>query len=365
MASKRKSEVRLAYEKEYKRIDRMLLRIRREGYDITKLNLPPKNPNRVTQKRLEELKEITPRKIRHILKNERVAIVPPKGTPLRSKETGEFLTQREVFEDYRKKELRRKEKEARASVEDVSHETYEEPQEEYETEPTEEQPETYEEYPPEYDTYSEVIDESDRKADEFYEEWKDWKETQSADEPPEEPQIPATEEPPEEPREIYPQIDEERGVVQYVDLETGEILEESPLGVTISEDTITYYDAMTGEIINEIPNLQGLPDYDATAYAIDYLRSLFDKFSYQTKDIFNQMLDKMIEMAGTQEVANAFLTKSEKSGRTLIEDIEDSGHDYEEISHIFGRAIENMPFSEEDKDAIRNELYQMSGFFEG
>ena len=169
-------------------------------------------------------------------------------------------------------------------------------------------------------------------------------------------------EPPSKEPDLYPQIDEDKGVVQYLDVETGEIIEESPLGVKVEDDKITYYDVLTGEIISEVENY-GMPEYDASAFAVDYLRGLFDNYGPVSSGIFNDMLDRLIEKCGVNAVSDAFMTKNPETGRTLVEDIEDADS-YQAIIVNIGNAIDYLPLTNEEKDELRNQIFTMEEFFE-
>ena len=135
--AKKVSAIRQAYQKEQKRINRALLKLRTQGYDITQVQLPPE-PKRVTKKALEELQDITPKKLR--LQATQTGYVPPKGTPLRTQ--GHFTTRQEARQRAHQLELKRIDKLAREAEKEAELNR-------------------------------------DIKAQQYYDEWKQWKEPEA------------------------------------------------------------------------------------------------------------------------------------------------------------------------------------------
>lgn len=325
--AKRVSAIRQAYQKEYRRIDRALLKIRSQGYDISDLKLPDKEPKRVTKKALEELQSITPKKLR--AKAIYRGYVPPKGTPLRT--DNHFTSQEEAYarwvriRDQRKQTLtaeQRIQKQKESNLRWLEEHGY------YDTtepEPTSE---------PSYGYYDDITEQE--RAEFQYE---------------------AEEEPQPEPtpelHETYPSI--EGNEVVYRDIVTGEIVDRSPLSIETTDEIIIYMDGYTGDIIKEEPNVYGYQGYDATELALDNVRGIIDSMPAGMAKHFNALLDRMIDKHGENAVGNAIQALETKNGKSILESLQSAPNAYDEMIEIFSEIIEELPFTDEEREALRIE----------
>lgn len=347
----KKSQVRIDYEKQLKRIDRALLNIRREGYDVSALtSLPSKNPKRVTQKMLREAKAITPKKLRAELNNlgGRTGYIPYKGTPLRSK-TGSLLSTSEIFDWEETQEQRptsqfalRKLKQLREQreSENLYHELLnrhnEARQRIQEIEEQTQEP-TYEEL------YEEPLEET---LPDYY-----------TDDTTETLEYITPEEPEEHIQETYTVI--EGNEVLYVDLETGEIIDRSPLAIEeLGDYKIAYIDATTGEVIKEEIDPNYLtPNVNDIAY--ERLKEYVNRLPRKVASVFTDMILRMIEIGGQDLVVVTFNNTINSRGN-FIDNIAYLMMLYEEVVNFIGEMIEKLPFTESEKDQLRVELAQQT-----
>ena len=336
--ARRVSAIRQAYQKEQKRINRALLKLRSQGYDITQVQLPPE-PKRVTKKALEELQDITPKKLR--LQVTYKGYTPPKGTPLHT--DGHFTTYKEARERAHRIELQKIDKIAREAEKEAlanrerniqSSLDYWNKNHPWTGEPEEPEPvvtdDTYVEEPSIY--YDNITDE---ERAEF----------QQEDTEP-------------EPVETYPSIEDNE--IVYRDIKTGNEVERSPLAIEEGDETITYYDAYTGEVIKTEPNLHQWQGYDATELALDNLRYIIDRFPKNISNHFNALLDRMIDKHGVNVVGNAIQTMETRRGQSVLEALQVAPDAYEEIMRTFSELVEELPFTDEEKEHLREEysLYE-------
>lgn len=332
--AKKVSAIRQAYQKEQRRINRALLKLRSQGYDITQVQLPPE-PKRVTKKALSELEEITPKKLR--LQASQTGYVPPKGTPLRT--GGHFTTQLEARQRAHRIELQRIDKLAREAEKEAERNRvqrmmeraskamhYESPEE---IQPSDEFVDTYIETATDYDYYNDITDE-------------DRAEFQQED----------TSEP--EPVETYPEIVDNE--VIYRDVVTGEEVDRAPLSIDTTDEKIIYMDAYTGEIIKEEPNIWGYEGYDATELALDNLRSILGAYPASIANHFGSLLDRMVDTYGANVVGNAIQEMELKNGQSVLESLQSAPDAYEEINNTFSELVEYLPFTDKEKEELRVEF---------
>ena len=335
--AKRVSAIRQAYQKEQKRINRALLKLRSQGYDITTVQLPPE-PKRVTKKALEELQDITPKKLR--LQVQQTGYVPPKGTPLRTQ--GHFTTQLEAIQRAHRIELQRIDKLAREA--ELEAQRNREATERFIREQNDNnrwsnEPETvvaddgfvdtYVETATDYDYYNNITDED--RAEFQYEDISETK-----------------------PVETYPEIVDNE--IVYRDVVTGEEVDRAPLSIDTTDEKIIYMDAYTGEIIKEEPNVWGYQGYDATELALDNLRSILGAYPASIANHFGSLLDRMVDTYGANTVGNAIQEMELKNGQSVLESLQSAPDAYEEINQTFSELVEYLPFTDKEKEELRVEF---------
>ena len=329
--AKRVSAIRQAYQKEQRRINRALLKLRSQGYDITTVQLPPE-PKRVTKKALEELQDITPKKLR--LQATQTGYVPPKGTPLHTH--GHFTTQLEARQRAHRIELQRIDKLAREA--ELEAQRNREATERFIREQNDNnlwtnEPETVVASDGFVDTYVETDTDYDYDTTDY-----DYTETTA------EPQ----------PVETYPEIDGNE--VVYRDVVTGEEVDRAPLSIDTTDEKIIYMDAYTGEIIKEEPNVWGYQGYDATELALDNLRSILGAYPASIANHFGSLLDRMVDTYGANAVGNAIQEMELKNGQSVLESLQSAPDAYEEINNTFSELVEYLPFTDKEKEELRVEF---------
>ena len=330
--AKKVSAIRQAYQKEQRRINRALLKLRTQGYDITTVQLPPE-PKRVTKKALEELQDITPKKLR--LQATQTGYVPPKDTQLRTQ--GHFTTRLEARQRAHRLELQRIDKLAREakaeSDRNIQHTLdYWEKNHPWTGEPEPPQPTPSNEF---VDTYTETATDYDYSDEDI------------ADYHPED-----TTEP--QPVETYPEIDGNE--VVYRDVVTGEEIDRAPLSIDTTDEKIIYMNAYTGEIIKEEPNVWGYQGYDATELALDNLRSILGAYPASIANHFGSLLDRMVDTYGANAVGNAIQEMELKNGQSVLESLQSAPDAYEEINNTFSELVEYLPFTDKEKEELRVEF---------
>lgn len=329
--AKKVSAIRQAYQKEQRRINRALLKLRSQGYDITQVQLPPE-PKRVTKKALYELQDITPKKLR--LQAQQTGYVPPKGTPLRTQ--GHFTTQLEARQRAHRIELQRIDKLAReAEIEaQRNREATERAIREWNDNNR-------------WSNESETVVSDNGFVDTYTETATDYDYDTTEDdytEPPVEPQ----------PVETYPAI--EGNEVVYYDVVTGEEVDRAPLAIDTTDAEIIYMDAYTGDVIKQEPNWWGYQGYDATELALDNLRSILERFPKAISNHFTALLNRMIDKYGENAVGNAIQQMELKNGQSVLESLQAAPDAYEEIVNTFSELVEYLPFTDKEKEELRVEF---------
>lgn len=327
--AKKVSAIRQAYQKEQRRINRALLKLRSQGYDITQVQLPPE-PKRVTKKALEELQDITPKKLR--LQATQIGYVPPKGTPLRTQ--GHFTTRLEAIQRAHQLELKR--------IDKLAREAEKEAERNRESGKTDEWIKKLSAEPPQPVSSEEFVDTYTETATDY-----DYSDEDIADYYPED-----TTEP--QPAETYPEIDGNE--VVYRDVVTGEEIDRAPLSIDTTDEKIIYMDAYTGEIIKEEPNVWGYQGYDATELALDNLRSILGAYPASIANHFGSLLDRMVDTYGANVVGNAIQEMELKNGQSVLESLQSAPDAYEEINNTFSELVEYLPFTDKEKEELRVEF---------
>lgn len=329
--AKKVSAIRQAYQKEQRRINRALLKLRSQGYDITQVQLPPE-PKRVTKKALEELQDITPKKLR--LQATHTGYVLPKGTPLRTQ--GHFTTRLEARERAHRLELQRIDKLAREAEEEARRNRESGKTDELIKKLSEQSQPSQPVSPEEFvDTYTETAtdyDYSDEDTGDYY--------TETTSEP--------------QPVQTYPEIVDNE--VVYRDVVTGEEVDRAPLSIDTTDEKIIYMDAYTGEIIKEEPNIWGYQGYDATELALDNLRSILGAYPASIANHFGSLLDRMVDTYGANVVGNAIQEMELKNGQSVLESLQSAPDAYEEINNTFSELVEYLPFTDKEKEELRVEF---------
>lgn len=330
--AKKVSAIRQAYQKEQRRINRALLKLRSQGYDITQVQLPPE-PKRITKKALSELEDITPKKLR--LQATQTGYVPPKGTPLRTQ--GHFTTPREASARWARIESAKQEKFLKELEEEVKRNRDTQRTIDYwqKSHPWTGEPETVVADDEFVDTYTETATDYDYSDEDIADYYDD-----------------TTSEP--QPVETYPEIVDNE--VIYRDVVTGEEVDRAPLSIDTTDEKIIYMDAYTGEIIKEEPNIWGYQGYDATELALDNLRSILGAYPASIANHFGSLLDRMVDTYGANVVGNAIQEMELKNGQSVLESLQSAPDAYEEINNTFSELVEYLPFTDKEKEELRVEF---------
>ena len=329
--AKRVTAIRQAYQREQKRINRALLKLRAQGYDISNVKLPAE-PKRVTKKALAELQEITPKKLR--LQVTYKGYVPPKGTPLRT--DGHFTTTKEARERAHRLELQRIDRLAKEAEREAELNRAVRQQEMYDEWKQSNPPTTEELY-----NQLGITEEPEPVVtdDTFVDTYVEPSPEEIID---------------EEPHETYPSIEDNE--VVYRDVITGEEVDRAPLAIDTTDNTVYYLNAETGEVIKEEQNLWDYQGYDATELAMHNLRSIVNAFPASIANHFNELLDRMITQHGVNAVGNAIQTWELDNGQSILEALQAAPNAYEELVNIFSELVEKLPFTDEEKEQLRVEF---------
>ena len=295
------------YQKEIKRIRRNLSKLRSQGYDVSELaqKYNSKLPSRVTSKMLKELHNITPKKLKLELKEtgakQWMTYAPKRGSRLETpsekwklKPEFEYLDS-DNYRFERDKDLLR----------DTLFGDYAE--------------ETIPDFEPE-ETYTE----------------------------PEEP---------EEERLTQKVVDEEKGKVYTIDVETGEIIEEAELYIEEDEEgTLHYIDGDTGDEVGTKQFAQyNIPEMDREAF--ETFRQMVSAFPARYRDPMLKALDKMIGEQGLQAVASAFM-KSVQGRPNVLEKLMMYGERYKEAEAIIEDIANILDIPTTLKQDIRDYVYR-------
>ena len=293
------------YLKQIKRIRKALSKLRSQGYDVSELaeKYTKDLPNRITKKKLQELKELKPSALKK--QANYIGFVPPKRTPLKtspyqySEETVTYLPSTTVVTPTQVDQALTPEE---ATLFTPT------------TEPTTEEYVPIIEPEPDYD-FTEPLTPEERET---YEEY----------------------------------IQEEQ--------ETEEITDEEPLPEDIEPEIITiekgneilWVNALTGEIVDRVTKLTDEP-IDLSEQAIEYLRSLGAKFHPIIADSLNKVIDKMIAEKGLQAVADAF-TDVMNERPSLLQMLSNNLTKYDAISAIVSELCERLELDDMSRELVRD-----------
>ena len=295
------------YQKEIKRIRTNLSKLRRQGYDVSELasRYTSKLPNRVTSKMLSELHNITPKKLKLELQDKYVAYTPKPRTPLTTKP-----------EEY-------KSVYAPSSFPQLPIKS------------------DYQYIPPLPTGFMDLP--TVLPDEETFEETPDSIETE-----PEEP---------EEERLTQRVVDEEKGKVYTIDIETGEIIDEADLYIEEDEEgTLHYIDGDTGDEVGRKEYAQyDIPTMDREAY--ENFEMIINSFPMHYAKPMMDALNKMINERGFQAVASA-LTTSMLGRPNVLEKLTTVGERYEEARSIIEEVADILDVPINLKEEIKDYVYR-------
>lgn len=332
-------EIKKPWSREYQsRLQKELRAIRDKGYIITEGKESysiKKPPSRVTDKLLNELHSVTPKKLRNELKMKWVGFKPPKGTKLEY--PGEKYTDPIPAEDFPFKA-----------------ETPRKPTEPFMPPPTYEEPSGFMPEPTQIEEIASPdgsVDVVDTETGELIEQRK-----------PEEPPI----------AEVI-EVENPDGSLDYIDTDTGETVnnipapqvqpEEEPEEETYEEysEEDTYdeewedYDLPFTETPQSRPSSPPPPIPDLTEYAVEFIQKIPERFGAEFGGSLKEALDYMISTAGEQAVANAFLDVVDDNP-SLLEQLEDLANTYKAATAIFGSMIEKLDIPISLKEIMRDNV---------
>lgn len=295
------------YQKEIKRIRTNLSKLRRQGYDVSELasRYTSKLPNRVTSKMLSELHNITPKKLKLELQDKYVAYTPKPRTPLTTKP-----------EEY-------KSVYAPSSFPQLPIKS------------------DYQYIPPLPTGFMDLP--TVLPDEETFEETPDSIETE-----PEEP---------EEERLTQRVVDEEKGKVYTIGIETGEIIDEADLYIEEDEEgTLHYIDGDTGDEVGRKEYAQyDIPTMDREAY--ENFEMIINSFPMHYAKPMMDALNKMINERGFQAVASA-LTTSMLGRPNVLEKLTTVGERYEEARSIIEEVADILDVPINLKEEIKDYVYR-------
>ena len=309
--AKRLTDNQKEYLKQIKRIRKALSKLRTQGYDVSELakKYTKDLPNRITKKKLTELKNIKPSN----LKTEAtfVGMIPKKGTPLT---TTPFNYQPETITYIP----------SPTQLTPELIETAITPQEEaLFREPISQQEDEYIpqiEPEPDYDFYSNISEE-ERETFEGYLEEEEFNQA---------PYEEAEEEPEAEP--------------EIMTIDNGK--------------EILWINTLTGEIVDRVTKLDDEP-IDLSEIAIESLRELGNSFHPIVAESLNKVIDKMIAEKGTKAVADAF-TSVTQDRPSLLQMLSSPSVKYDAIQAIVSELCERLEIDDLSKEILRDYITRES-----
>lgn len=317
------------YLKEIRRIRTNLSKLRKQGYDISELaeKYTTTLPNRVTQKTLRDLHELTARKIRLEAKSKYVGITPTYTT----KEGKRIVTPLTT-----KPQLYAQPQELQVNV----------------PKPTLKQiPLTPQQELDAFSPFMEI--------------------------PSEEPEPPKNRLPKSvllsqrELRELHQNIEAIKmsdGTYMYVDKHTGEIVkfldEEEPTPETEEappQAPTEPYEPPYEEYAEEPSDYTSLNDEipDLSYMMIDYLNDIASQFSYEISTKLHKAIQDMIDEKGLQSVADAF-TETMNNHPNMLERLSNVREKYHAMKELMGEIAERLDIDLNVKDLMRHEISSMS-----
>lgn len=322
------------YLKEIRRIRSNLSKLRREGYDVSELasRYTTKLPSRVTKKQLTELHELSARKIRKEVHDRFYGMQPPKRTRLNAPVSTytENITIKPVGTSYIPQD--------RITTLKVP----KSPSDPYHFKEI-----TIEEKP------MQTIMGEFAPTSTGYEFPPDFMEIPS--DTPEE-----TEEPEQEEPHITQQIvDQAKGKVLTIDIDTGEILEEADLYIEEDEEgNELYINGDTGEIVGENKFAKyNIPDMNE--YAMEMLYDIINQFPLNYQQPMKKALDKMIEEKGLSAVADAF-TQTMSNRPNMLDKLSNAHEKYNEAVALLEEMADILDIPITLKQDIKDYVYRES-----
>ena len=318
------------YLKEIRRIRSNLSKLRREGYDVSELanRYTTKLPSRVTKKQLTELHELSARKIRKEVHDKFYGMQPPKRTRLNAPISTytEDITIKPVGTSYIPQD-RITSLKLPKSPSDPYH---------------------FKEITIEEKPMQSIMGEF-APASTGYEFPPDFMEIPS--DTPEEPEEPETE------RLTQKVVDEEKGKVYTIDIETGEIIDEADLYIEEDEEgTLHYIDGDTGDEVGRKEYAQyDIPTMDREAY--ENFEMIINSFPMHYAKPMMDALNKMINERGFQAVASA-LTTSMLGRPNVLEKLTTVGERYEEARSIIEEVADILDVPINLKEEIKDYVYR-------
>lgn len=327
------------YLKEVKRIRRNLSKIRSQEYDVSDLakKYTLTLPKRVTQKKLEELHGVTPKKLRKEAKKWE-GFRPPKGTKLEY--SGELYNKPLDQLPWKEETIPKL------------------PAEPFMPPPTYEEPSGYMPEP----THIEDIANPDGSVDVV--------DTETGE-------LIGQRKPEEPPIAEITERENPDGSLDYIDTDTGEIVmhipapqaqpeeepeeepedetyEEYPEEDTYEEEWEDYELPFTDTPPSRPPSpAPSIPDL--TEYAIEFIQKIPERFGDEFGENLKKALDYMIGTAGEQAVAEAFLDTVDDNP-SLLELLEDLANSYKAATAIFGTMIEKLDVPITLKEIMRDNV---------
>ena len=303
--AKRLTDNQKEYLKQIKRIRKALSKLRTQGYDVSELakKYTKDLPNRITKKKLTELKNIKPSN----LKTEAtfVGMSPKKGTPL---STTPFNYQPETI-TYIPSPTPITPELIETAITPQEEELFREPLQQQEDEYIPQiEPE------PDYDFYTNISEE-ERETFEGYIE-----EEQFNEEPYEEPQ------------------EETEAELEIMTIDNGK--------------EILWINTVTGEIVDRVTKLDDEP-IDLSEIAIESLRELGNSFHPIVAESLNKVIDKMIAEKGMKAVADAF-TSVTQDRPSLLQMLSSPSVKYDAIQAIVSELCERLEIDDLSKEVLRD-----------
>ena len=162
---------------------------------------------------------------------------------------------------------------------------------------------------------------------------------------------------PEEERLTQRVVDEEKGKVYTIDVETGEIIDEADLYIEEDEEgTLHYIDGDTGDEVGRKEYAQyDIPTMDREAY--ENFEMIINSFPMQYAKPMMDALNKMINERGFQAVASA-LTTSMLGRPNVLEKLTTVGERYEEARSIIEEVADILDVPINLKEEIKDYVYR-------
>ena len=152
-------------------------------------------------------------------------------------------------------------------------------------------------------------------------------------------------------------VDEKKGKVYTIDVEIGEIIDESDLYIEEDEEgTLHYIDGDTGDEVGTKQYAQyNIPEMDREAF--ETFRQMVSAFPARYRDPMLKALDKMISEQGLQNVASAFM-KSVQGRPNVLEKLMMYGERYKEAEAIIEDIANILDIPTTLKQDIRDYVYR-------